>query len=64
MWKAQCESAVDTPACRERAAFTMRLKQAFDAAGYPDIGPSAAARMFNAQSPVRVTTHAVRKWLM
>ena len=63
MWKVQCES-IDKPACRERAAFTMRLKQAFDAAGYPGIRPTAAARMFNAQSPVRVTTHAVRKWLM
>lgn len=49
---------------RERSEFTSRLKQAFAAAGFPDIGYTAAARMFNARSSVCVTTHAVRKWLL
>ncbi|WP_426190046.1 hypothetical protein [Massilia sp. DWR3-1-1] len=53
----------DTPVSRERSGFTGRLSDAFIAAGYPDIGATGAARMFNERSPVNVTTHAVRKWL-
>lgn len=40
------------------------MKQAFDAAGYEEIGATCAARLFNYHSPVRVSVHCVRKWLV
>jgi len=58
------QSSFKNCAANERAAFSERLKQALDAAGYDDMGATCAARLFNYHSPVRVSVHCVRKWLV
>lgn len=48
---------------KERREFSERLVQALTAAGYPNVGPTKVARMYNARSANPVSCHAVRKWL-
>lgn len=57
------EPHTDSALAQERKAFSERLTQALNAAGYGAIRPTATARLFNARSPLTVTPHAVRKWM-
>ncbi|KAF1044401.1 hypothetical protein [Xylophilus sp.] len=53
------------PAHKEREAFSLRLREALDNAGWKSIGPSDLAREFNRRNRTsRITLHAARKWLL
>lgn len=55
--------AQDRAIVHERQAFSDRLARALHGAGHGAIRPTAMARLFNAASPLTVTSHAVRKWM-
>ncbi len=51
-------------AASEREAFSQRLREALDRAGWRALGAASLAREYNARSgQAPITTHAARKWL-
>lgn len=48
----------------ERVAFSLRLRQALEDAGYHELRVSDMVGHFNARASMPVSGHAVRKWLL
>lgn len=65
MRAAQTYSEIESDGVKERKAFSGRLQQALENAGYSPDSPTQLAREFNIRFSGRpITVHAARKWLV